>query len=252
MGVSYDPEIFCWLYMCCIGVCVHVGACLVTCVLFVAGYRAWSCLPRSAFFLAVGLGCEAQWRRGVSAGEQSGVPLGLGLGPHTSGSRTEGLILENGWGHEDADSDEMWLNGGLLGVFVAGGQHLRGESCLEFRPEGCPPAYCKLQISDLHALEESMAVVGVRWFNDTRVKESDGVTRLSSYHVMRHMKDSDISTCCEPVSGPASQSGAFDIVNTLVCSDAHPNLHHEFRSCTRGSHGWLMWSNTSSSYRCWA
>ena len=38
----------------------------------------------------------------------------------------------------------------------------------------------------------------------------------------------------EPVSGPATQYGNIDIVNTLVCSAAHPDLHHEFRSRTRG------------------
>ena len=146
----------------------------------------------------------------------------------TSGSRAEGLTLEDQWGYDPSDTDEMWLIGGPLGVYVTGGQQARGRSCMDFRPEGCSPAYCKLQISDLHRLKRES------WFDENCVEESDGVTWLNTYNTVRRMKDSFAYTSGEPVSGPASQSGNRDTVYTLVCSAAHPDLHHEFRSRTRG------------------
>ena len=152
----------------------------------------------------------------------------------TSGSRAEGLTLEDAWGHEDADHDLMWLYGGLIGVYIAGGQQPRGESCLEFCPKGCPSAYCKLQITDLHGLRKSETVFYDRWFDATCFEESDGVPWLNTYNMVRCMRDSYHSTRGDPVSGPAFQNGKCDFVNTLVCSDPHPGLHHEFRSRTRG------------------
>ena len=146
-----------------------------------------------------------------------------------SGSRAEGLTLEDQWGHDPSDIDRMILHGGPLGVYVTGGQQARGRSCMDFRPEGCSPAYCKLQISDLHGLKESL-----RWFDESCVEESDGVTWLNTYNTVRCMRDSFLGTSGDPVSGPAFQSGNRDIVRTLVCSAAHPDLHHEFRSRTRG------------------
>ena len=151
----------------------------------------------------------------------------------TSGSRAEGLTLEDEWGYDDSDTDVMWLYGGPLGVYVTGGQQARGRSCMDFRPEGCSPAYCKLQISDLHGLKST--VLGLySWFDETCVEESDGVTWLNTYNTVRCMKDSFSYRRDDPVSGPASQRGNRDTVNTLVCSAAHPDLHHEFRSRTRG------------------
>ena len=189
--------------------------------------------PRSAIYrMSDGL---VAYNEIVMSALESGVVYREGGGWHlTSGSRAEGLTLENAWGHEDADTDRMWLNGGLLGVNVAKGQTPRGESCLDFRPEGCPPAYCKLQISDLHGLKESTVAGSCKWCDDTCFEESDGVMCLNTHHAVRCMKDSFSGTHGEPVSGPASQDGEYDYVNTLVCSDAHPDLHHEFSSCTRG------------------
>ena len=151
----------------------------------------------------------------------------------TSGSRAEGLTLEDQWGYDPSDIDQMWLDVGPFGVYVTGGQQARGKSCMDFRPEGCSPAYCKLQISDLHGLKESKVLGDYRWFDEICVEESDGVTWLNTYNTLRCMRDSTF-TLGQPVSGPASQSGNSDTVHTLVCSAAHPDLHHEFRSRTRG------------------
>ena len=166
---------------------------------------------------------------------QSGDAYRDGMGwSLTFGSRAEGLTLEDAWGHDDADEDGMVLNGGRLGVYVAGGQQPRGRSSLNFCPEGCPAAYCKLEISDLNGLRESTTAFGDRWFHESCIKESDCRTWLNTYHTVRCMKESVSYTHGHSVAGPAAQDGTFDTVNTLVCSAAHPDLHHEFRSRTRG------------------
>ena len=151
--------------------------------------------------------------------------------PLQSGSRAEELTLEGDWGHEGADEDVMWLYGERLGVHVAGGQQPRGTSCLEFRPEGCPAGYCKLEISDLQVWNESRKV-----FDDSCIEKSGSMTCLNTYNAVRCMADSFSFTRGDPVSGPAAQGGTLntDTVNTLVCSGPHPDFHHEFRRRTRG------------------
>ena len=190
-------------------------------------------MPRSAIY-RMSDGDVRRNERGMSwleSGEKYREGRGWLL---TSGSRAEGLTLEDGWGHDPSDTDNMGLYGGPLGVYVTGGQQARGRSCMDFRPEGCSPAYCKLQISDLHGLKKSTVLGLYSWFDETCVEESDGVTWLNTYNTVRCMKDSAFTTRDDPVSGPASQYGNHDTVNTLVCSAAHPDLHHEFRSRTRG------------------
>ena len=169
----------------------------------------------------------------LGAGEAYDEALGWDF---TSGSRAEGLTLENDWGHEAADVDEMYMHGGRLGVHVAAGKQPRGKSSLDFRPEGCPPAHCKLEISDLDGLRESR-VFGEKWFADSCIEKSGNKKWLNTYNTVRCMKDSFSITCDKPVSGPASQSSGSnlnntDIAHTLVCSSHHPDLHHEFCSRT--------------------
>ena len=153
----------------------------------------------------------------------------------TSGSRAEGLALEDDWGHEAPDVDVMYLNGGPFGVYMAGGQQPKGKSCLDFRPQGCPPAYCKLEISDLDGLKKSRAF-GERWFGDRCVEESGGKKWINTYNLVRCMKDNNNATRDESVSGPASQDqdGEYDTVQTLVSSGPLPDLNYEYRHRTRG------------------
>ena len=150
-----------------------------------------------------------------------------------SGSRAEGLALEDDWGHKYADMDWMRLHGGPLGVYLPG-QQPRGRSCLDFHLGGCPPAYCKLQISDLPGLNESIVVDG-KWCDDSCIeKSSDGVMWLHTQHAVKCMAASDHFVGGESVSGPASVFGEVDFVNTLVCSAAHPDLDREFVRRARG------------------
>ena len=136
-------------------------------------------------------------------------------GVFVSGSLGEGLAMEDRWGHPRADVDEMYLNGGLLGVYVEGGQQTRGKSCLEFHHKGCPAAYCKLEVTDLGRLRESTVSGGDKWCDDSCLEESDGKLWLNTYSAVRNMKDTVGSTRDDPaVTGPASQSpgGTYDIV----------------------------------------
>ena len=154
----------------------------------------------------------------------------------TAGSRAEQLALEDSWGHPSADEDVMYMNGGPMGVYVAGGQEPRGRSCLQFRPQGCPAAYCKLEVTDIDGLRKSEVCHGGAWCDESCVVTSDSSLWLHTYNAVRKMKASVRSTRDDPtVSGPASQSGRYDTVQTLTCSAPHPDLHEEFKPRQRGS-----------------
>ena len=154
-----------------------------------------------------------------------------------AGSRGEGLAMESDWGHPDADYDVMSIDGGPMGVYVAGGQRPRGGSCLDFRPEQCPAAYCKLEVKDLGRLRESRLYDGGKWCDDSCVKESDGTKWIDTYNAVRKMrKKSFLAHANATITGPAAQlMGNRDYVRTLVCSGPHPDLHHEFPSRSRGA-----------------
>ena len=154
----------------------------------------------------------------------------------TAGSRAEQLALENSWGHPSADEDLMFINGGPMGVYVAGGQEPRGESCLQFSPQGCPAAYCKLEVTDFDGLRKSKVCFGGEWCDESCVVTSDSSLWLHTYNAVRKMKASVTYTRDDPtVSGPASQDGLYDRVQTLTCSAPHPDLHEEFQTRQRGS-----------------
>ena len=134
-----------------------------------------------------------------------------------SGSRAEGLAMDDLWGHDEADWDYMNLRGATLGVYVPGGQQSRGEACLDFRPEGCPAAYTKLLVTNLPALME----------RHPRLKQSVHISGdqcwLDTHQAVRGMP-----TPGDTISGPAAQRGTNDYVTTLVCSGPHPAMHQEF------------------------
>ena len=155
-----------------------------------------------------------------------------GLWLLASGSRAEGLGLEDGWGHEHIDTDMMFLKGGRLGVYVPEGQRTRGQSCLTYSSEDCPPGHCKLLISDLNGLKKDWMCS--RWYDDSCVCVSGGKQWLNTYSTVRRMKDSVKSISDHTVSGPAAQDDTHDRVHTLVCSGPHPDLDKEFRQRSRG------------------
>ena len=142
-----------------------------------------------------------------------------------SGSRPEGLAMDDHWGHDEADWDLMNLYGGMIGVNVPGGQQSRGKACLDFRPEGCPAAYSKLLITDLRGLKRHFMIGN--WIEESVYRSGDQCW-LDTYRAVRGMKYSD-----QTISGPAGQSGTYDWVNTLVCNGPHPDMYQEFANRPR-------------------
>ena len=144
-----------------------------------------------------------------------------------SGSRPEGLAMEDNWGHDQADWDYMWLYGGPFGVNVMDRQQQepRGESSLEFRPEGCPVAYTKLQVTNLPALRKDYH--SHRWIEGS-VHRSGNHCWLDTNQAVR-----GIRYVGGPIAGPAAQLGTRDYVPTLVSNRPHPDMQLEFSNRPR-------------------
>ena len=140
-----------------------------------------------------------------------------------AGSSAEQLAMKPGWGHPFADEDIMAMFGGPLGVRIPTGKHQVHEkmspptstegmdagSCLEYAPEGCPPAYTRLRVTDIKALMEHP------WVTADCVEESpDGnywlVTTTLNEMIQWHWNDDDDddetdATHTTGISGPAGQ-----------------------------------------------
>ena len=142
-----------------------------------------------------------------------------------SGSRIEGIAMNDQWGHGKADIDYMKLNVGPRGVHVPGGQQSRGRSCLEFRPEGCPAAYTKLLITDLHGLKEHYR--SGKWIEESVYRSGDQCW-LDTCRAVREMRHP-----FQTISGPSGQLGPYDFVTTLVCNGPHPDMNQEFANRPR-------------------
>ena len=140
-----------------------------------------------------------------------------------SGSRSEGVAVRAGWGHGTADVDIMRLHGGDLGVYVLSpGQQLPEGVNLLHRPEGCAPAYSRLQVLDKEAVVKAIA----KRTQKKHCSESDPVIEqcvgsesgwlwLHSRHTVEVMQHS----LTKDISGPAGQKfeGLGELVLTLVC-----------------------------------
>ena len=146
----------------------------------------------------------------------------------------EGLAIEEGWGHPRADEDNMVLTGGLLGVHVPQGRRPAGRAALRYRPEGCPPAYCKIEVTDVHAVM-GVEVIRNEQLGEECVHRSDGVNWLNTYNALRRLQCGHFPV--DNTSGPAGQSGDdFEWIPTLVCSDAHPDMDQNYLH--RPRRGW--------------
>ena len=160
--------------------------------------------------------------------------------------------MEWDWGHQRADWDAMWLLGGRWGVYVSGGNASRENACLEFHPDGCPPAYCRLEVTDIDRLLEAIRARVDSWWKTSIqarlcIQRSGGRCWLDTYRTVRQIVANDDVT----ISGPAGQEGLNEYIMTLVCSDPppsppppspipiphphpHPDMEREFRSRNRG------------------
>ena len=155
---------------------------------------------------------------------QNGRAYDINFGNLTAGSRAEGLALETHWGHPPSDLDDIQLHGGPLGVHVPQGRRTPGRAALRFRLEGCPPAYCKLEVTDVQTLMGAKLLGGFQ-LNTGCVQRFDGVNWLHTHNMIRQ-----IQHWSDEISGPAgNRIGADeDLVPALVCSDAHPDMDEKY------------------------
>ena len=156
------------------------------------------------------------------------------------GSWAEGLALEDKWGHPQAARDVMRLEGSEMIVHVpVGHRKVKNQTCLTYRPEGCPVGYTKLEVTDVRQLSRA----GWRWWHGSCVLNDLSRRWLNTYNTVRKMaKDyhGTIGSDKRIVSGPAVQRHATDTVPTLVCNSPHPDLEQEFCERPRG-----QWPSTS-------
>ena len=147
-----------------------------------------------------------------------------------AGSRAEGLVVDEDWGHGDADKDYMLLCGGDLGVYVLPpGQQPPEGATLLYTPQQCPQAYCRLQV--LHR-ERLLRAIAERSRKDDLSASAPELQQcvfregcqlwLHSRHTLEVMQYSEI----EAISGPAGQfdDGLIETVISLVCSGPHPAM----------------------------
>ena len=149
----------------------------------------------------------------------------------TSGSSAEGVALEDNWGHPRADWDTMRLYGCRFGVFIPGGHTPCWYASLDYHPEGCHPAYCKLEVINRTSLRHAILNSTQAWHSiaarrcTTRV---GGCHWLDTYCIVRLMELNG-----KTVSGPAGQYGDFEYISALVCSGPHPALERQFLNRSR-------------------
>ena len=157
-----------------------------------------------------------------------------------TGSRAEGLALEDEWGHPPADKDVMRLEGSEMIVSVPEGRRsIRSRSCLTYRSEKCPAGYTKLEVSD----PERLRWIGFRWWHRSCVYKDGSRRWLNTYTTIRRIMKAhgrDDKDHKRVISGPAAQRRETDTVPTLVCNSPHPELEREFCRRPRG-----QWPSTS-------
>ena len=165
--------------------------------------------------------------RELSEGKSSRKVYG---GELTAGSRAEGVAMERGWAHGEADEDTMLLCGGDLVVYVLPlGQQPPEDATLVFTPQQCPPAYCRLQV--LHKDRALRAIIkrsgrpnltaSAPEVQQCVFSEGDQLW-LHSRHTLEVMTLAGT----QAISGPAGQDagGRYEFIHSLVCSGPHPAM----------------------------
>ena len=124
----------------------------------------------------------------------------------------------------------MKLYGGPLGVHVPQGRQGPGRSVIRYRPEGCPMAYCKIEVTDVPQLM-GLKVGRYNQLDAGHVHKSEGVDWLHTHNALRWLQ------CGKHISGPAGHTNRWiEFIPALVCSDAHPDIGRNYLH--RPRHGW--------------
>ena len=161
------------------------------------------------------------------------------VGLFQAGSSAEGLAVQDTWGHEPADQDEMLLFGQRLCVHISHGFQSPDESLLIYRPEGCPPGYCKLEVIDTQALKQTS--VWDQQLSASCILSSGNQHWLHTANTLIRIQQAKSAATPDSVykstyiSGPTGQaaSGLVEFVPTLVGNGPYPNLE-EYRNRDRG------------------
>ena len=146
-----------------------------------------------------------------------------------AGSMAEGLTMTPGWGHPWPDGDGMLLLGSMLGVNIprnelprkcqstlssspaSTSQRCRRNSCLDYAPEGSPPVYTKLRVTNIQGPMDRSR----NWDTDPDlsdcVEERDGHNWLNTARLnqmfMRIVNEAEDNPAerITDISGPAGQ-----------------------------------------------
>ena len=150
----------------------------------------------------------------------------------SAGSRPEGLCVGQYWGHGQADYDIMMLCGGDLGVYVLPpGQKPPEHATLVYAPQGCPPAYTRLQVLQKDRVLRAIVKGSDKWFtggppiSNYRIQQcvfSEGSRQwLHPQHTMEPLQPLGIKA----ISGPAGQHRSnMEFAYSLVSSGPHPAM----------------------------
>ena len=97
------------------------------------------------------------------------------------------------------------------------------DARLVFRPEGCPPGYCRIQLWEVLRPSETHAKI---------VEEVDGERWLNTENMVKGWQPQH-SDC---IKGPAASAfqGCLEEVFALVCSGPHPAMKAFVNRCRRG------------------
>ena len=148
-----------------------------------------------------------------------------------SGSRAEGLAVENGWGHPKADHDMMTLHTEKMTFQVTRDDFLRDRFCITYHSAGCQPAYCKLRVTRILALKKNDDIM------DLLIQSSHGVPWMNTFTLLTLIQgglndDSDDGDAHpDTICGPAGQTvtGSHEYVLALVGSASHPYMKKMFK-----------------------
>ena len=128
--------------------------------------------------------------------------------------------MQEDWGHPRADQDLMKLYDDLrLLVHVPQVKKPPKDALLVYRPAGCPPAYCKIEVTSQETL--SRVLDWQRDFSCTHRSDSGLWLHITNLQAGIAWGDG-----FSVVSGPAVQHGGedYESIATLVCSHPHPSM----------------------------
>ena len=147
--------------------------------------------------------------------------------------------MQDTWRHEPTDHDEMLFYGQQLCVHIPQVSQSPDKSLLVYRPEGCPPGYCKLEVIDTQALKQTP--VGDQQLGASCIQNSGNRHWLHTANTLLRIQQAKSAVTPDSVykssdiSGPTGQaaSGLVEYVPILVGNGPYPNME-EYCNRNRG------------------